>query len=61
MKNKSQILGLTLHEAKKEYPEHTIRVIKKDGKHKCASCDFQIKRIDVSINNGKIDEVVYVG
>jgi hypothetical protein len=60
IKTANRIIGKTIEEARLMSDE-IIRVVMQDGEQVAASQDFFPNRINVSIINDKIDEVVRIG
>jgi hypothetical protein len=59
--NPSSIIGKTIEEARAKLPDQIIRVVMQDGERLCITQDESPGRINISVINDKIDEIVGIG
>lgn len=53
----AKLIGLAIEEAKKMVEPRNFRIMRIDGEGQRGTCDFREDRVNISVNNGVVDEV----
>lgn len=56
-----KIIGLTIEEARESLKDHTVRIVKEDGKSLFVKFDARANRVNVAVVDDKITEIVNIG
>lgn len=59
----NHLIGLSLQEAREKLEQESkrLRVMQEDGKSRIGTCDLRRDRVNVSVNDGKITDILSVG